>query len=254
MKELLQLQNDILYGPLNSRRLGRSLGLNLLPTTFKLCSMNCCYCQYGWTTELTAKTADAGELPTANEVAAALKSVLQTGETFDYLTFSGNGEATLHPEFTQIVDIILEMRLAFKANFKLALLSNGTTAGDPALRHAFDKIDLPIIKLDAGNEKTFKRVNHGVPPIKLADILSGIKTLKNIVIQTMFVQGSIDNSTDKEVSTWIERLQEIRPRWVQIYSLDRGTADKNLQVVEQQRLQQIADMLESRTGIISEVY
>jgi len=252
--EILDLQSDIIYGPLNSRRLGRSLGLNLLPTTSKLCSMNCCYCQYGWTAKLSASGEHVAELPTLNDVKRALEAALQSGKEFDYLTFSGNGEATLHPRFAEIVDLILDLRQACTASFKLAMLSNGTTAGDPALRAAFAKIDLPIIKLDAGNEAMFKKMNHGVPPVDLAGILEGIKTLEKVVIQSMFVRGSVDNSTEAEVESWISRLREVRPLWVQAYSLDRGTADKRLRQVSQAQLMEIAAKAAAATGIKVDVF
>ncbi len=251
---LLSLQPDIIYGPVKSRRLGRSLGLNLLPTAFKLCSMNCCYCQYGWTTELTAKVGEHKGLPSADDVRAALESVLSKGQEFEYLTFSGNGEATLHPEFAKIVDLILELRSSFGASFKLALLSNATTVNRVDLADAFRKIDLPLMKLDAGNTSMFKKVNHGVPPVTFDDIVTGIKAMNKVVIQTMFVKGSVDNSTDQEVDSWIARLKEIKPRWVQIYSLDRGSADDRLQVVGQPRLQQIALKVQKGTGIKVDVY
>ncbi|MFQ5649310.1 MAG: radical SAM protein [bacterium] len=250
----MQLQKKIIYGPVQSRRLGRSLGVNLLPLTAKLCSMNCCYCQYGWTSRWT-NTPDAKDgLPPLREIELAIGEVLKSGLTFDYLTFSGNGEPTLHPDFETIVNRVLKMRATLRLDFKLALLSNGTTTPDPQLRKTFARIDLPMMKLDVGNEAAFKRMNHGVPPVRFSDILAGIKSLDRVVIQSMFVAGRVDNSTEAQVDTWIDALREIAPLWVQIYSLDRVAADNALHTVERARLMQIARRAQEATGLQIDVF
>ena len=216
--------------------------------------MNCCYCQYGWTPELVSEAGPDSPLPSLEAVESVVEAVLKNGREFDYLTFSGNGEPTLHPEFSRIVDVILRLRASYRANFKLALLSNATTAHRPGLREALAKIDLPVLKLDAGNARMFRKVNHAAPHVTYDDVLRGIKSLNGVVIQTMFVNGSVDNSSPEQVASWMERIAEIQPRWVQVYSLERGAADHRLRVVEPARLRQIAAQVQTQVGIKVDVY
>lgn len=252
---VIKLQKSIVYGPVNSRRLGRSLGINLMPTTFKMCSLNCCYCQYGWTRIQTNSGIGRREqLPTLADLTVALRQSLEVHKDLDYITFSGNGEPTLHPDFPEIVDVILKIRDQVLPDVKLALLSNSSTCRVPEIRKAVEKIDLPIMKLDAGNELAFKRMNHGIPVVTLRSIVEGLKSLKKFAIQSMFVCGKIDNSTDLEVRSWIERLRELKPLRVQIYSLDRGTASQGLERVELSRLREIAQLANELTGLSVEAY
>jgi wyosine [tRNA(Phe)-imidazoG37] synthetase (radical SAM superfamily) len=252
---LLKLQKRIVYGPIESRRLGRSLGINLSPTTFKLCSLNCSYCQYGWTKSQTNDGKEyKNKLPNLQEVVLSLREAFSVHKDFEYITFSGNGEPTLHPDFPEIVDVVLAMRAHFWPHVKLAILSNSTTCGTPDIRKTLEKLDLPIMKLDVGNEQAFKRMNHGMPPVTLEGIVAGLKSLNKFVIQTMFVRGKIDNSSDWEVKSWIKRLEELKPLWVQIYTLDRGAASEQLERVELSRLNEIAQMAEAITGVQVEVY
>ena len=252
---LLPLQQNILYGPLKSRRLGRSLGVNLSPTAFKLCSLNCSYCQYGWTKELTNNAEKYRiYLPTAKEVTLALRRALQRHSDLDYITFSGNGEPILHPDFPEIVKELVNIRDKLMPKVKIAVLSNSTTCWQPKIKEALSKIDLPIMKFDVGNEVTFKKMNHGPAAVTFERILDGLKSLSDIAVQTMFVQGKVDNSTDEEVKSWVNKLKEINPLWVQIYSLDRGTASDQVERVELARLQEIANMAKEMTDLLIEVY
>ena len=252
---LLPLQQGIIYGPLKSRRLGRSLGINLLPTAFKLCSLNCSYCQYGWTKELTNCAEKYREyLPSVTDVTQSLAEVLRFHKEIDCLTFSGNGEPTLHPDFPEIMDETIRIKEKLMPQLKIAVLSNSTTCWSPKIKAALVKIDQPIMKLDVGNQASFKKMNHGPAPVTFDKIFDGLKSLSDITIQTMFVRGKGDNSTDQEVKSWINRLEEINPLWVQIYSLDRGTASDQLERVEPARLQEIANMAKEMTGLLIEVY
>ncbi len=252
---ILQLQGGIIYGPVNSRRLGQSLGLNIMPTDFKLCSLNCAYCQYGWTRMQTNSGEDHKDvLPSLPEIISATRQAFNVYKNFDYFTFSGNGESTLHPDFPEIVQAVRQIRDQMAPSVKIAILSNSTTCGQPEIKNALSHIDLLIMKLDAGNERTFKKLNHGLPPVSLASIVEGLKPLKKIVIQSMFVKGKIDNSKDKEVDSWIDKLKELNPLYVQIYSVDRGTANNRLIKVESVRLQQIAELAQKKTGLQVEVF
>lgn len=254
---VLALQPAIIYGPVQSRRLGRSLGINLLPTSEKICSLNCSYCQYGWTDTVLPDSNGYGYhslFPSPQSVILAVRDVLKYDHHFDFITFSGNGEPTLHPYFPQIVKMVLELKNTYRSDIQLALLSNSTTAIDPRIHHAFECIDLPIMKLDVGNERAFKRLNRGKRPVTYQRVIDGLTSLKRYVIQTMFVKGRVSNSTDAEVESWIQQLQQLRPEWVQVYSLDRGTADQRLQKVELPHLKEIAQRAQTRTGLTVEVY
>ena len=158
---VLPLQDDILYGPIYSRRLGRSLGINLLPTTYKLCSFNCLYCHYGWTDAHTLDVkAHAADLPAAETVVERLRIALRSLLDFDCLTFSGNGEPTLHPQFAEIVDQVVHLRDQYRPDVRLALLSNSTGLLLSGVRECIHRIDLPVFKLDAGTAQTFRKVNR----------------------------------------------------------------------------------------------
>jgi wyosine [tRNA(Phe)-imidazoG37] synthetase (radical SAM superfamily) len=251
----IELQKGIIYGPVKSRRLGRSLGLNLLADEYKLCSFNCAYCQYGWTQKLTTDAEGwRSDLPSVSEIINALRDRIAANLDFDWITFSGNGEPTLHPEFPQIVEAVKQIRDQWLPRVKLALLSNSATCGDPKIRQSIEKIDLPIMKLDAGNEMMFKKINHGAPPLTLQTIVDGLKSLKRLVIQTMFVAGRVNNSRDWEVRSWMHRLEELQPLWVQIYSLDRGAANDRLEKVPRERLEEIAQKVMETTGLRVEVF
>lgn len=251
----IALQQQIIYGPVRSRRLGNSLGINLLPVGFKLCTLNCIYCQYGWTKNQELKGRFyQNELPSVNDVVFELINALTSNTSIDYITFSGNGEPTLHPDFHEIVDEVVQIRDEIRPDVKVALLSNSTTCTSLLVRQAIEKIDFRIMKLDAGNDRMFLKMNHGVPPITFCTVLYGLSLLKRFTIQTMFVSGKIDNSSDAEVQSWVERLQELQPGQVQIYSLDRDPASASLQRVHQDRLREIARLAEEETGVRVDVF
>lgn len=256
----IPLQQGIVYGPVRSRRLGLSLGLNLLPDEAKACSLNCRYCQYSWTGLLTASPEKIRPfLPSREEVRAAveraLHELLRRGTPPDVLTFSGNGEATLHPDFPAIVDDLLILRDRLAPACRTAILSNATTVDREEIRKALLCLDDPILKLDAGREETFRRLNGPAPTVHFASILDGLKALGSAaVLQSLFVQGAVDNAAPGEVEAWLEAVASIGPRYVQIYTLDRGPADRGLLPVDRERLDAIARTLTERTGVLGRVY
>ncbi|MCG8604384.1 radical SAM protein [bacterium] len=253
--ELLELQKSAVYGPIESRRLGRSLGVNLLPADCKICSFNCCYCQYGWTPHLLYHGRRyQNSFPSVESIKRAVGLAFNGPKHFDYVTFSGNGEPTLHPYFPQIVDAITTLKADLRPQVRSAILSNGAMCGAVRINKSLQKIDLPIMKLDAGNERMFKKLNRAAAPITLQGIVDGLKTLDRFAMQTMFVQGMVNNSTDVEVESWLEKLDALKPLWVQIYSLDRGTPNPGLEKVPFQRLMEIAHWATSQTGVKVEVY
>jgi wyosine [tRNA(Phe)-imidazoG37] synthetase (radical SAM superfamily) len=253
--KLLDLQKNIIYGPVRSRRLGRSLGINLLPNDQKICTMNCRYCQYGWTEErIDNGVKSIQSLPSRTDIAAAVESALQSDLAFDVLTLCGNGEPTLHPDFAGIVKTINELKNIYRPASKLAILSNSTTCHRPEIRKALAHIDIPIMKLDAGNEEMFRKINRTSGVFRLSDIVDAIRSLRHYVIQSMFVKGAVDNTEPDEVNSWIDRLNTLKPSYVQIYSLDRGTPDKQLEKVSAAELRAIARTTELKTGFKIEIY
>lgn len=256
---LLQLQKGIIYGPIDSRRLGCSLGLNIMPTGFKLCPFNCIYCHYGWTDVQTLNLSAYGEhLPTPLTVGTALRESLrrmaQHGRRPDYITFSGNGEPTAHPRFAEIVETVRSVRDQIFPGLKVALLSNSTGLGRRDVRAAIGGIDLPIMKLDAGTEELFRAINRPLGSITLAQIVSGLEGLEGFDTQTVFMRGTVDNATERAVESWMELIGRVRPTEAQIYTVDRWPADPGLQKVDKERLREIAQVTGEKTGVRVMVY
>ncbi len=256
---LLELQKGIVYGPIDSRRLGTSLGLNIMPTSYKLCPFNCVYCHYGWTDKQALDLSKrSGELPTPEQVGDALKRSLgemrRQDRRPDYLTFSGNGEPTAHPFFAQIVETVRSVRDGIFPELKIALLSNSTTLERRDVLEAVARIDLPIMKLDAGTEELLRKINRPVALITLTQIASGLKRLSRFDTQTVFMTGTVDNATDEAVKSWMELIGEVRPGEAQIYTVDRWPADPGLKKVSKERLLQIADGTMKETGVRVVVY
>ena len=244
---MLPLQEGLVYGPVRSRRLGRSLGLNVLPRQQKVCTFNCSYCQYGWTTAtVTDGSSVNGPWPSPATIARAasrrLAALAGGHETVDRLTLAGNGEPTLHPDLPAVVAALRAARDEVAPGLPLAVLSNASTLGLPGVRDAVAALDERYRKLDAGDPGLLRRLNAARVPLDV--IVSGLANLRDVVVQAMFVKdrtGRFDNSTDLAVSSWIAQLQAVRPRLVHIYSVDRPTAWPYLQAVPVERLEEIAN-------------
>lgn len=248
--QTLKLQEGIIYGPIKSRRLGLSLGINLMPTTYKLCPFNCIYCQYGWTDAHTDDASDyMDDLPTTERLQEALESSLKMGQNLDYITFSGNGEPCLHPQFDQMVEVASKLRDKYAPRVRLAVLSNSSCLNRKNVIEALKQLDVRIMKLDCGSEETFQKVCRPHKKIKYEKVVENLKNLNDIIIQTLFVDGEINNIENREIEKWIERLDYIRPQEVQIYSIDRPSADKNLKLVGKEKLKEMAQKAEKTTGI-----
>jgi wyosine [tRNA(Phe)-imidazoG37] synthetase (radical SAM superfamily) len=252
----LKLKEGIIYGPINSRRLGSSLGVNLLPGSYKLCSFNCLYCHYGWTKAHSRSISQwSDDLPSVEQVKAALDGWLSgNSDGVDYVTFSGNGEPCLHPEFDKMAEVAQEARDKYAPKAKVAILSNSTCLARERVMSGLKRLDVRIMKLDAGSEETFKKLNRPCPGVLFQEVVENLKALDDIVIQSVFVQGRLDNTEDGEVERWTEKLCSIRPREVQIYSIDRPSADEGLVLVEKERLNQIARKAEDLCEIPVKVF
>lgn len=252
----IPLKSGIIYGPVNSRRLGRSLGLNLSPVRYKLCSFNCVYCQYGWTDVNTLDAAQyEKDFPTADDFASTLERVLveQKNEGIDNITFSGNGESTLHPQFAELVDIAGALKNKYYPAARIGVLTNSSAATIEKVRKALGKLDFKIMKLDAGNIETFQEINRPCPQVDYQAILESLKSMQDVTLQTMFVDGAYQNIDQRKIDSWIERVGEIKPIKAQIYSLHRPSAASSLREVPAEKLKEIAVRVESATGVSVEV-
>ncbi|TVQ10600.1 MAG: radical SAM protein [Bacteroidetes bacterium] len=253
------LFEQIIFGPIKSRRLGISLGVNLLPTVRKHCTFNCIYCECGWT---QTHEIEKG-FPVATQIKEALEEKLagmkKKNALLDSITFAGNGEPTIHPEFPQIVDFTIELRDKYYPDAMVSVLTNASKASDPSIAMALLKTDQPILKLDAGRDETFQTINNPGIDVSLGQILSSLEAFKGkAIIQTLFVKGIhkgrvIDNSTDEEVDAWLEHLKKIEPRLVMIYPIARSTPEETLEKVPFERLMEIARKVEA-LGFEAEVY
>lgn len=243
-----------IFGPVHSRRLGVSLGINLLPSDGKVCSFDCIYCECG----LNKEHRPSLSLPTREEVRIALENKLKdmqaNGPVPDVLTFAGNGEPTSHPHFPEIIDDTIELRDRYFPKAKVSVLSNSTFINRPKVFDALMKVDNNILKLDTVSEEYIKRVDRPAGQYDLNEIIDRLKAFKgHVIIQTMFMKGSfqgnnVDNTGDEFVLPWLETVKAISPSQVMIYTIDRDTPDKNLLKATHQELNCILELLK-RNGI-----
>lgn len=249
-----QLFNQIIFGPIRSRRLGLSLGINLSPSHSKWCNFDCVYCECGWNKDHPFE----GSLPSKADVLAALEHALKERAAakmpLDSITFSGNGEPTMHPEFAAIVDGTIHLRNLYTPETKVSVLSNATLLRHPEVCSALRKVDNPILKIDSAIPATWNRINRPKSPIDLDYLVEELKKFRGrIIIQTMFVRGEvdgevIDNTTEEELVAWLGVLRKIAPQSLMVYSLDRPTPAGGLQKVEKEELKKIGSRA-SKLGI-----
>lgn len=256
----MPLWESIVFGPVRSRRLGSSLGINLLPTTKKICSFDCAYCECGWTDEESRIFKDF--YPFSIVIEALEKKLIlcrQENIAIDSITFAGNGEPTMHPDFGKIVDELIVLRNRYYPDADITCLSNSTQLNKEGVRKALQKIENPILKLDAGTEHFYQRVNRPLFPISLTEIVGALKSFNgHLIIQTLFVKKVtenevFDNSSGEELHQLLEHIRTICPRKVMLYSLDRATPDQQLIKIEKEKLEEIAKEIK-QMGILTEVY
>jgi len=253
------LQRGIIYGPVPSRRLGQSLGINLLPTDHKLCSFDCLYCQYGWAKPTRFSPNERLEnMPSCEAVTLALESALavlwRDHKTVDSITICGNGEPTLYPALSEVIVEVKTLRDRYLPQARVAILSNSSTVGNPAVRRALEPLDLKIMKFDAGNEDMFRQLNHPTAPVYMGEIIAGLKALKDCYLQSCFVQGRVTNADADSVALWVEKVREIHPLAVHVYSMDREPADKRVERVSLATLQWIANEVRWHAGVQADVF
>lgn len=251
-----ELASDVTYGPVRSRRLGVSLGMNILPAGTKTCSFNCGYCQCGFS-KLALPGADAA-WPAVERIASGLQARLSTartaGERLDCLTLAGNGEPTMHPEFDRIVRAILEVRDRAWPGLPVRVLSNSAHLANDRVVAALDLLDERIMKLDAGNDRLLHAIDSPLVPLTIEDLVHGLRRLRDCVIQSFFVCGGRNNTTGEAVSEWIDAVARVRPLSVQIATIARRPADARLEPAPAMLLRTIRDLLARRTGIQSRVF
>ena len=245
------LFEDIIFGPIRSRRLGLSLGVNLLPTHSKLCNFDCIYCECGW----NADHASSRRFNSREEVRTRLEEVLSQmvadSTPPDVITFAGNGEPTMHPDFEAIIDDTIALRDRLCPSAKVSVLSNATMIGRESVRRALKRVDNNILKLDSAFDQTVQLVNNPCGNYSVATVVENLRKFDGeFILQTMFLRGEyngqkVDNTTEREVEAWLHLVEELRPKKVMVYSLDRDTPCKTLTKVEREELQQIASRVEA---------
>jgi len=254
------LFDKIIFGPIQSRRLGLSLGVNLLPLDAKICSFDCLYCECGFNT-----TMHESVIPSRQDVYTMLKSKLQemhtAGEIPDVITFSGNGEPTLHTEFEGIIDDTIELRDLYCPTAKVSVLSNSTRIHKPAVFCALKKVDNNILKFDSAFDQTLQIIDRPTGKhINVAWLIEQLKRFEGkLIIQTMFLRGEyngeeFDNTTEAEVSAWLKALEEIKPQQVMIYTIDRETPAHHLEKISEEELNAIAEKVKKHGFEVSVAY
>ncbi len=243
-----------IFGPIHSRRLGVSLGINLLPADGKVCTFDCVYCECGFNADFRPKR----PLPTADEVFQALEKKLtemKAGQSgLDVLTFAGNGEPTSHPQFAQIVDGVMALRDAYFPAAKVSVLSNATFIHKPSVFAALQKVDNNILKLDTVDADYIRKLDRPTGHYDVSGVIEGMKAFQGTcIIQTMFLKGSyqgedLDNTTDEYVLPWLDAVKEIAPREVMIYTIDRETPAHGLWKATRAELDRIGAMVQ-KAGI-----
>lgn len=224
---------QIAFGPIHSRRLGSSLGVNVLPVEGKLCNFDCIYCECGWNRD--GMPAGRRIFPGPDDVRKALSSKLEKcsedGMAIDSITFSGNGEPTLNPYFPAIIDVTLELRDRYYPQSKVSVLSNAVMACREEIFSALEKVDNPIMKIDAATDAAVKAINRPAGGYSLEKVICALERFKgNFILQTMFLKSpDFDSSSPEELSGWIDIVRRLRPREIMVYTIDRETPMKGLQ-------------------------
>lgn len=246
------LFHDTVFGPIHSRRLGTSLGINLMPNDGKICSFDCIYCEAGYNAQGIGKAGISSREEVRKSLDAKLKAMKDAGERLDVITFSGNGEPTLHPDFGGVVDDVTALRDKYYPGVKISVLSNSTMIDRPEVVGALKKVDNNILKLDSAIDATIRLIDQpNSPHFSAARTIGLLKEFAGqCIVQTMMLRGEhngmpIDNTTDGEIEALAAAYKEIRPKEVMLYSIDRPTPEANLRKVERDELERIADRFRS---------
>lgn len=233
-----------IYGPVHSRRLGLSLGINLLPGDGKICNFDCRYCEIGFNRDGFTRTKHPSREAVAEALEQALRRMHDEGQQPDVLTFAGNGEPTSHPHFAEVIEDTIRLRDKWCPKAKISVLSNATFIGRPAVREALLRVDNNILKLDTVDNDFIRRVDRPTQPsYDVEKVKANMKLFGGrLIIQTMFLKGpDTDNTSEQYVAPWLEAVKEIGPQSVMIYTIDRETPDQSLQKATPEELDAIRD-------------
>ncbi|MFO7617805.1 MAG: radical SAM protein [Bacteroidales bacterium] len=252
------LFDDIIFGPVSSRRLGASLGINLLPAGRKFCNFNCIYCECGW----SGSEGSSPRLPARDEIRKRLeKKLLEIHDThsqLDMITFAGNGEPTLHPDFPGVIDDTIALRDRHAAGVPIAVLSNASRIDRPEIFRALGKIEKNILKLDSAFEATVRMINRPPHDYSISKVIDGMARYEGrFILQTLFLRGemngrTVDNATPEEISAWLEVVARVKPSQVMIYTIARDTPVDTLRKLPTGELKAIARQVE-QLGIATQV-
>lgn len=240
----IPLQHSVVYGPVPSRRLGRSLGINILPTEAKFCLSNCIYCQYG-PTDLRAMKKERlrPAVDLLKDIEWDFEALALEGVKVDTVTFSGNGEPTLHPEFDVLVHEVKHLRNIYFAGAKVVILSDSTRVHLPEIREVLEALDERYMKLDAGTAEICQQINRPIGKCDWDERIEGLKRLRDVTLQSLFISAPYDNSTGLPLRCWLEAVAAIRPKGVHVYTVSRSPADPRVKSVSPKRLSEIAKLV-----------
>jgi wyosine [tRNA(Phe)-imidazoG37] synthetase (radical SAM superfamily) len=249
----LQAQRDIqepIFGPYDSRRFGKSLGVNPLPAGARICNFDCIYCECAagsWPLQWDLRP----QFPTPEQIHDALitAAAASAASEVDSITIAGNGEPTMTPYLNEIVDVVTEARDRDWPQARTVILTNGTLCHKPSVRSALAKLDFRVVKLDSGTNWILDELNRPAARLCMSELFRRISMLPDIVIQSMFVHGPVDNAGPHEIDAWTGWIQRLAPLSVQIYSLDRMPAKSWVRAVPRNELENIGGYVESMTGI-----
>lgn len=240
------LREEVVFGPIKSRRLGWSLGINLLPTKGKICNFDCIYCECGW----NADGRDDTKLPSAAEVRSALEAkladILLEGTQVDSITFSGDGEPTLNPDFARIIDDTIALRDIYCPQAKVSVLTNATKLLSDTVFGALRKVDAPILKLDAPTDERARKINGALPSFRVDDVVKGMKRFEgDFILQTMFLKSDDFYSLEPQMlAKWMDIVREIRPRLIMAYTIARPTPQSGLSAYSAAQIREALKPLE----------
>ena len=249
---MTSLYDNIIFGPVRSRRLGLSLGVNLLPVESKLCNFDCIYCECGWNEDHVGRRRFNSREDVRGMLRDTLQAMVAKGELPDVITFAGNGEPTMHPDFEPIIEDTIALRDQICPQAKVSVLSNATQIHREDVRRALLRVDNNILKLDSAFDSTVQLINKPQGSYSVERTVELMKLFEgNMILQTMFLRGEylskrVDNTTAEEVDAWLDIVAQIKPRQVMIYSLDRDTPCQTLEKVGREELLQIAAKLQAR--------
>lgn len=240
------LREEVVFGPIKSRRLGWSLGINLLPTKGKICNFDCIYCECGW----NADGRDDTKLPSAAEVRSALETkladILLEGTRVDSITFSGDGEPTLNPDFARIIDDTIALRDIYCPQAKVSVLTNATKLLSYSVFGALRKVDAPILKLDAPTDERARKINGALPSFRVDDVVKGMKRFEgDFILQTMFLRSDdFDSLEPQMLAKWMDIVRELRPRLIMAYTIARPTPQSGLSAYSAAQIREALKPLE----------